>query len=163
MPSEGSMAETLKIRLDNISKTFIDHGLEEQITWLFLPSDSDEIMKQLQEFWESQTDPLCLLSVASLQTLYTARTIAGLDLSDQISLVGFGESEEAIRYVQNGVIKALAIQDTQKMRELAVQKNTPKKNRKTVFLRGISFFYFIFLSVCFFLIYAFFFTQRTIK
>lgn len=118
---DGTMAKNLELRLNSVIHTLEEHGLQDNIESLTLSSGFDNIMTQLQSYFENVKEPVWILSVASLQTLYTARTIAGLEITEQVHLVGFGETEEAMRYVQDGVIEALVIQDTRAMGKLAVQ------------------------------------------
>lgn len=128
---DGTMAKNLESRLEGVVQTLESHGLQDKIESLVLPSGSDNIMSQLQSYFEEEQEPVWILSVASLQTLYTARTIAALDLTDRVQLVGFGETEEAMRYVEDDVIKALVIQDTRTMGKLAVQAMAQLLSKET--------------------------------
>lgn len=121
---EGNMANTLKTRLDSMVSRFEEAGLKEQLHSLVLPSDSEDIQRELPLFLDDFEEPVWIISAASVQTLYAAHTIAGLALSDKALLVGFGETEESLRYVQDGIIQALAVQDTQSMAQLAIKNLT---------------------------------------
>lgn len=118
---EGTMSKDLEVRLASVTQVLEDEGLNDKIVQLKLPSGMENIIEKLQSYFLQMEGPVWVISIATQQTLYAARTIVGLDLQERFHLIGFGETAEAMRYVQEGAIDLLAIQDTQQEGKRAIQ------------------------------------------
>ena len=82
---------------------------------LITTSDASPGIPDIKNALQSYELPLFLIGFSPGFTLKAAFTVAASGLSDQIHVIGFAESPEALQYVQDGVIQALFIQDTRQL------------------------------------------------
>ncbi|MDO4275602.1 MAG: substrate-binding domain-containing protein [Eubacteriales bacterium] len=111
----------LHTRLDTIRRSLTDHGYEDNIILLKIPNDEVEIREYLNTYLSDFQENAFLIGTGPQQTLYTARTIFSLGLTEQFHLIGFGESQEAIDLLKKGAIEALLIQNNRQMGSLSVK------------------------------------------
>ena len=117
-----ALTQNLVDRMEVVTGILETNGLADQIDTLIISGSSVDIMQTIQQYLQTLTEPAWMLGFGPKQTAYAARTIAGLDMTDQVHLLGFGETEEALQFVQSNTIDALVIQDNTHMGEIAVKQ-----------------------------------------
>ncbi len=117
-----ALTQNLIDRMEAVTGILEANGLADQIDTLIISGGSVDVMQTIQQYLQVLSEPVWMLGFGPKQTVYAARTIAGLDMAGQVHLLGFGETEEALQFVQNKTIEALVIQDNTLMGEMAVEE-----------------------------------------
>lgn len=88
-------------------------GIDVEIEQLELEEDSEGYYKEVQEILLSSKEGCAVVCFNSASTLLMAQTVQRLNLKDSIMLMGFCETDEALEYVENGIIDILLTQDNE--------------------------------------------------
>lgn len=123
-------SSSLSIRQEAIQNALEEAGYADKLILLTIPDEELEIREYLADYLSDMDSPVFLVGCGPQQTLYAARTVSALKLSDQVRVVGFGESEEAIDFAESGVIEAMLVQDNEQMGRLAIQYMKEMQEKK---------------------------------
>ncbi|MDO4274475.1 MAG: substrate-binding domain-containing protein [Eubacteriales bacterium] len=93
---------------------------ESEVTLLPLKEENEERLEGIEQGIQTSENLKWIVSFDPSCTVQAAETLCRMKLEGEISLVGFGESQEAEQYLENGVISALLLQDNDQIGEMAV-------------------------------------------
>ncbi len=103
-------------------KAVKEAGMETAVSMVSLEEDSEERLMGIWRALNSAEEARWLVSFDPSCTIQAAEILLRMELAEEISLIGFGESESAEEYLENQTIRALLVQDNYNMGKLAVEK-----------------------------------------
>lgn len=90
-----------------------EYSSQMEIEAIQLAETSEEYYRGIQDTLLSNGEGNAVVCFNSVSTLLMAQTIERLKMEDQIFLLGFCEAEQALDYVESGVIDILLMQDNE--------------------------------------------------
>ena len=112
--------------VDKRKESFFDFleekELENSAVLVSLKEGNEERLQGIQEAIEENEKVKWIVSFDPSCTIQAAETLLRMELSSEISLIGFGESDSAEAYLEDGIIRALLVQDNYNMGLVAVEK-----------------------------------------
>lgn len=108
-------------RYEAFERALEEAGLSEKVVELELRNENEERIEDIQHVLENNREIRWIVSFDPSCTLQAAESIERLRLSNSIFLVGFGESDIARNYMQDGTIDALLRQDNVQLGKKAVE------------------------------------------
>ena len=117
-----SSSPTNKQRFDGCYNALQDMDMLARTDTLVFLADNISTIPPFREYLNNTTTPLLIISIGPNRTLMAANIISKMPDNDHIQIIGFGESDEALAYVNDGTIDVLFMQNNKKLGELAVEK-----------------------------------------
>lgn len=115
------LSSVLQARINGFQAVMEEKQLSEYVqvveTLLDTYIDIEDIVDVLTQY----DTPIYLVAIGPNNTLKAANIVSMSNLSSHVSIIGFGETEEAFKYVENGTIQALIVQDNFDMGKKGVE------------------------------------------
>lgn len=109
--NNSALSVTIQKRMDGFYSVMKKNNHLSDICPLETSSDVTRGISDIQDILRGYDTPFYVAALGPNHTLKSAYAVATSELSDLAHVVGFGETEEALHYVDTGIIEALFMQD----------------------------------------------------
>lgn len=116
-----SLSVTMQKRMDGFYSVMKKNNLVSRIYTLETSSDTASGIAAIRDFLYEFDEPIYLAALGPNHTLKSAYAVAVSEMEDRVHIVGVGETEEALRHVENGTIRSLIVQDNRMLGQKSVQ------------------------------------------
>ncbi len=115
------LSNNMQERIDAFHSVMEREGIRSQIETLEAASGYLQGTQNILKILQQSDDFMYLVAVGPGYTLYAASAVVMAEMSDKLDVIGFGETEEALQYVEHGVIEALFVQANTQLGKKGVQ------------------------------------------
>ncbi len=118
---DAYMSYAASLRVEAFEKRFEELGKADSLRTLELPGEDELRLETLMDFLETEKNVRLLFGCAPKVTAASVNAVKRLNLEDSVCVVGFGESEEILDGVRQGIVACLVMQESYEMGWMGIE------------------------------------------
>lgn len=115
------MSYAASVRVEAFQQAFLELSEEDHLRVLELPGQEELRLQTLMDFLSKEKEVGLLFGCAPKVMTTSVNAVKRMNLKDSVCVIGFGESEEILDGVRQGLVQCLAMQESYQMGWMGVE------------------------------------------